>query len=87
MIYDITDVETFHNIKNWLEEVNNYAPENASKMLIGNKCDLENKRAVERKAGEELAASLNMTFIEASAKSAVNVENAFMQLAQSLIDS
>ena len=43
-------------------------------MLIGNKCDLSNKRAVSREEGEQFAAKNGLTFLETSAKTAENVE-------------
>ena len=43
-------------------------------MLIGNKCDLGNKRAVSREEGESFAAKNGLTFLETSAKTAENVE-------------
>ena len=43
-------------------------------MLIGNKCDLENKRAVSREEGESFAKQHGLTFLETSAKTAENVE-------------
>jgi small GTP-binding protein len=44
LVYDITEKETFNNIPNWLEEVKKHAGPNAAKLLVGNKCDLEDER-------------------------------------------
>lgn len=38
--------ETFQNVKTWLQEIDRYASQNVCKLLVGNKCDLANKRAV-----------------------------------------
>ena len=54
-------------------------------MKLGNKCDLESKRAVSKEQGEEFAQSLNIPFIEASAKDGKNVDEAFLQLARELM--
>lgn len=43
-------------------------------MLIGNKSDLGNKRAVSREEGESFAEKNGLTFLETSAKTAENVE-------------
>lgn len=43
-------------------------------MLIGNKCDLESRREVKREEGEAFAREHGMIFMEASAKTAQNVE-------------
>jgi Ras-related protein Rab-1A len=47
IVYDITDRESFDNVKQWLNEIDRYACENVNKLLVGNKCDLEAKRQVE----------------------------------------
>lgn len=46
IVYDITDQESFNNVKQWLSEIDRYASENVNKVLVGNKCDLTAKRAV-----------------------------------------
>jgi Ras-related protein Rab-1A len=46
-VYDITDRESFENVKQWLNEIERFACPNVNKLLVGNKCDLEAKRAVE----------------------------------------
>jgi len=87
LLYDITEQETYNNVKSWLDDVNNYiSSDQTCKLLIGNKCDLEYKRTVDKAAGEELASSMGMKFIEASAKTAHNVDEAFKQLAKDLIE-
>ena len=47
IVYDITDKESFDNVRQWLFEIDRYASENVCKLLVGNKSDLGNKRAVE----------------------------------------
>lgn len=47
VVYDCTDMETFTNLKQWLEEIARYACDNVNKLLVGNKCDLNDKRAVD----------------------------------------
>lgn len=46
IVYDITDQESFNNVKQWLSEIDRYASENVNKLLVGNKSDLEDNRAV-----------------------------------------
>jgi ribosome biogenesis GTPase A len=47
VVYDVTDLESFNNVKTWLNEVDRYANENVNKLLVGNKSDLTAKRAVD----------------------------------------
>ena len=46
VVYDISDTESFKNINNWLIEIEKNANKNVYKILVGNKCDLEDKRTV-----------------------------------------
>lgn len=81
VVYDVTDSETFNNVKQWLHEIDRYANENVNKLLVGNKCDLVQKRQVEYNHAAEFAGQLGIPFIETSAKTAANVEKAFMIMA------
>jgi len=53
-------------------------------MLIGNKCDWEEKRAVSTEQGQQLADELGIPFLEVSAKNNINVEKAFYSLASEI---
>lgn len=58
-----------------------HATEGVNKILIGNKCDWEDKRVVSTERGQQLADELGIPFLEVSAKSNINVEKAFFSLA------
>ena len=77
LVYDITDRQSFQDIDNWLGEIQTHANPNVAKLLIGNKCDLENERAVSAQEGKEYAESLGMNFLETSAKNKINIEETF----------
>ena len=47
IVYDITDRESFDNVKKYLDEIDRYACENVNKLLVGNKSDMDSKRQVE----------------------------------------
>ena len=55
-----------------------------NKILIGNKCDWEEKRAVSTEQGQALADELGIPFLEVSAKANVNIEKAFYSLASDI---
>jgi len=84
VVYDVTDVESFNNVKQWLHEIDRYASESVNKLLVGNKSDLASKRAVSFEAGKEFADSLGIEFVETSAKNATNVEKAFMAMSSQI---
>uniref|UniRef100_A0A8C6SGW5 RAB1A, member RAS oncogene family a n=1 Tax=Neogobius melanostomus TaxID=47308 RepID=A0A8C6SGW5_9GOBI len=74
VVYDVTDQESFNNVKQWLQEIDRYASENVNKLLVGNKCDLTTKKVVDYTTAKEFADNLGIPFLETSAKSASNVE-------------
>lgn len=80
VVYDVTDSESFHNVKQWLHEIDRYASENVNKLLVGNKCDLTEKRTIPYEDGKSFAESINIDFIETSAKASTNVELAFVKM-------
>ena len=85
VVYDITDRESFNNLNSWLIEIEKSANKNVYKILIGNKCDLEEKRAVTYQEGKDFADSNGMKFIETSAKTCQQVNEAFETLTQEII--
>jgi len=84
VVYDITNQETFNNVHKWLQEIDRYACENVHKLLVGNKSDLVNERKVQTEQAQDFANSLNLTFLETSAKNSSNVEDAFMRMAKAI---
>lgn len=80
IVYDISDKESFLNVRNWIAEVNKYASDNVKLLLVGNKCDLQKERQVSIEEGTELANKLNIPFVEASAKDSTNVQQLFIKL-------
>lgn len=79
-VFDITDALSFTHIAHWLEEINKYASEDVERLLLGNKCDLAQKRAVSEAVAREFAAEKKLEYIETSAKNANGVEEAFFRL-------
>ncbi|KAJ1957747.1 ras GTPase [Linderina pennispora] len=86
VVYDVTDNETFGNVKQWLQEIDRYASEGVNKLLVGNKCDLADARQVDYTAAKEFADGLSISFLETSAKDATNVEQAFLTMAKQIKD-
>ncbi len=66
--------ETFDHLVEWLEDCRKYSNPNIVIMLIGNKSDLEEKRAVSKEEGERFAKEHGLYFLETSAKTDNNVD-------------
>jgi Ras-related protein Rab-8A len=81
LVYDVADEKSFANIQNWSKNVEQHASEGVCKILVGNKCDIEERRVISPEQGKALAAQLGMQFMETSAKSGHNVEHLFSMLA------
>ena len=86
LIYDVTNKDSFKNLDNWLEVIENNASDNVLKILIGNKIDLVDEIEVKHEEGQQFANRFNMQFIETSAKLDTNVSEAFETLAKLMIE-
>ena len=84
LVYDITRRDTFKHLSRWLEEARQHSQSNMVIMLIGNKTDLEHRRAVSTEEGRAFADKHGLIFLETSAKTAFNVEQAFLGTAEEI---
>jgi Ras-related protein Rab-8A len=77
-----SDILSSPDIKTWHQNIEQHASEGVNKILIGNKCDWDEKRAVTLEQGRQLADELGLRFVETSAKDNEGVEEAFFTLAR-----
>ena len=87
LLYDVTDKDSFRNLSNWLIEIEKNGSKNVLKVLIGNKCDLEDKRVITYNQGKDFADTYGLKFIETSAKKNLNVSEAFETLGRELMNA
>lgn len=73
LTYAINDRESFQDIENWVKQIKMHASDNVTKVLVGNKSDMDDRK-VSYSEGEALAKELGVRFFETSAKSGVNIE-------------
>ncbi|XP_071598462.1 ras-related protein Rab-10 isoform X1 [Heliangelus exortis] len=85
LVYDITNAKSFENISKWLRNIDEHANEDVERMLLGNKCDMEDKRVVPKAKGEQIAREHGIRFFETSAKANINIEKAFLTLAEDIL--
>eukprot|EP01035_Chromulina_nebulosa_P018402 gene18402-24104_t len=84
LVYDITRRKSFQSLNTWIIDAHQNGNHNLTIILIGNKVDKADKRVVSTQEGEEFAKQNGLLFIETSAQSAVNVELAFVNLAEAI---
>ncbi|KAH3762978.1 GTP-binding protein ypt1 [Pelomyxa schiedti] len=84
VVFDVTDPQSFGNIKQWLTEIDRYASELVTRIIVGNKIDLENKRCVTQAEAQSFAESKAVPYIETSAKNSLNVDRVFVEMAREI---
>ncbi|XP_034941844.1 ras-related protein Rab-3 isoform X2 [Chelonus insularis] len=85
LMYDITNEESFNSVQDWITQIKTYSWDNAQVILVGNKCDME-ERVVSYERGKQLAEQLGVPFFETSAKENINVKAVFEQLVDIICD-
>lgn len=86
IVYDVCDQNSFDRVETWYKTVQQHAKEDAQVIIVGNKCDEEDSRVVSTQQGEQLAQSLGVPFIEASAKTGLNVSDVFYKLSGLILE-
>ena len=61
-MYDVTDMDSFNNVKQWLQEIDRYATEGVNKLLVGNKSDMTDKKVVEYTVAKVMKESIPSEF-------------------------
>uniref|UniRef100_A0A2K6LYX0 Ras-related protein Rab-13 n=1 Tax=Rhinopithecus bieti TaxID=61621 RepID=A0A2K6LYX0_RHIBE len=76
LVQDIMDEKSSENIQNWMKSNKENGSAGVERLLLGNKCDMEAKRKVQKEQADKLAPD---------AKSSMNVDEAFSSLAQDIL--
>lgn len=90
LVYDITQRSTYEHIDRWLKEIREHEynhTEDAVIILVGNKTDLEQSRAVSTEEAQTFAEANNLLFIETSALSGSNIEAAYLNVLNEILQN
>ena len=82
LIYDVTSLKTFENVKSWVSQIHEEISDKVVIYLVGNKVDMEEERKVTTEEGQKLAEELGVPFIETSAKSGLNIDEIFNDIVE-----
>jgi small GTP-binding protein len=79
LVYDVTNPISFKNLSKWMSELEDNLGTKVPVLMVGNKIDLERK--VTRAEAEAFAEKNKYLYMETSAKTGENIEDAFQKLA------
>ena len=80
VVYDITNKDSFTHTEHWVNETKDLKREDAIFVLVGNKTDLDDTRAVSHKEAEDFASEKGFLFHEVSAKTGEEVQELFTSI-------
>ena len=87
LIYDISDLDSFKAVDNWIKSIRETGKEKLPIILVGNKCDLsDNKRKISLVEGQDKAIEFQIPFYETSCKDGINIKEVFEKLVDDIIE-
>lgn len=87
LVYDVTDPVSFNNVQYWLKKIKKHGDENVEIILLGNKIDLLNDRMVTDEDAQRVAVQNEISYFDTSAKDSTNVDFAFKQLLNNIMNN
>lgn len=89
MLYDITDRESLKDLSDWINVISSVPKGPKTKILIEAKADLEDRREIKKKEGEEILKKFEFQgdLLSTSAKTGENVEEAFQMLGKQILET
>jgi small GTP-binding protein len=85
LVFDLTQKPTFDEVNTWLNDLNSLCAPNAYIIMVGNKSDLRDERAVSAGEADEASKRYGLEYIETSAKDGSGIADAFARLAGGIV--
>ncbi len=86
LVYDVTDVKSKESVITWTETIKKNVENEIEVLLVGNKIDLTEERRISPQEGESISKDFNYPFIETSAKTGKNVNEAFLKVINNIVN-
>ncbi len=87
VVYDITNDNSFTNLKTWVKSIKEECGKSMQMIIVGNKCDLDDQRVIEKEKALEYAEEEKVEYIETSSKTGENVQKAISQLCEKVLEN
>ena len=85
--FDITNLESFENVKTWMNSIYKHADPSIAKVLVGNKIDLEDQRCVSKAEATKIAQEHGMDYFETSARDNINIQELLQYIMDKVYDN
>ena len=87
LIFDVTNVKSYENIKKWINEIKEEISEKVAIVLIGNKIDNVQERKISKDQGDKLANEIGVKFFETSAKTGEGINESVFFLVKKIFEN
>ena len=87
LVYDLTNEESFNNLKSWVKLIKDECGKQMQMLIVGNKSDLDEQRVVDKNIANEYAKEEKLEYIETSSKTGDNIQKAITMLCEKILDN
>ncbi|CAD8064752.1 unnamed protein product [Paramecium primaurelia] len=86
IVFDITNSASFEALQEWIKYARDYSKPSIQIIIIGNKADLDKERTISQQAAKQFCQENEVQYIETSASTGYQVNEAFIQIASRILD-